>query len=94
MSILQNRLKFKHLERLSKIYIEACSDLLSYLYDLGIESQNTLLSDLFPNRLPGRVPLDKSKLVIDTSPETIRSLKEMIASSDPWNLKIEDSADT
>jgi hypothetical protein len=59
----------------------------SYLYDLNVEIQNTLLINLFPNKAPRRVPLDPKFKVISTEPNEIDSLRKYFEEETDWGKK-------
>ena len=65
-------------------YVAASDDLGSYLYDLNVELQNTLLIGLFPNKAPRRVPLDPKFKVISTEPNEMENLRKYFEEETDW----------
>lgn len=65
-------------------YKAASDDAQSYLYDLTIEAQNNLLSNLFQRRVEQRKPLDPSCKVISTQPKAAERLMHYFEADTPW----------
>lgn len=85
--ITQPLLSHEQLDTLKSLvdrYKAASDDALSYLYDLTIEAQNNLLSNLFQRRVPQRKPLDPSCRVISTQPKAAEELMHYFETNTPW----------
>ena len=52
-----------------------------------VELQNTLLSNLFPNKVPRRKPLDPKHLIISTEPSEIERLQRHSKEDTDWGKK-------
>lgn len=65
-------------------YNQAIGDIISYLYDLTVESQNILLGTLFENRVPPRQPLDPKHVVITTDEESLKKLEKYFNEETAW----------
>ena len=91
--ILQNPLtgeQISELRRLVDSYREAIYDVISYATDLGIEAQNTLLSELFEDsQVELRRPLDSTHKVISTSPEEAQRLIQYFKKETAWGKEKE-----
>ena len=72
------------LEKFVNAYVAASDDLGSYLYDLNVELQNTLLIGLFLNKAPRRVPLDPKFKVISTEPNEMENLRKYFEEETNW----------
>jgi hypothetical protein len=77
----------KELKMLVDAYKAASDDMASYLYDLNIELQNTLLSNLFPQKVPRRKPLDPRCKIISTEPDEIERLQKYFEEETDWGKK-------
>ena len=75
------------LEMLVNAYTAASDGMGSYLYDLNVELQNTLLVNLFPNKAPRRVPLDPKFRVISTEPNEMERLRKYFDQKTDWGKK-------
>ncbi len=75
------------LEKLVNAYNSASDDMGSYLYDLNVEIQNTLLNNLFPNKAPRRKPLDPRFKVISTEAEEIDRLRKYFEEDTNWGKR-------
>ena len=74
--------EFEELERLVEHYLDAVHRFGSYVHDLRVEAQNSLLSDLYPDqRAPRRTPLDPSQKVV-----TVEHADELKAFSETKHL--------
>jgi hypothetical protein len=76
--------QFGELTRLINMYTTASFDLGSYLYDLNVEIQNALLSNLFPNKAPRRVPLDPKMKVVSIDPSESDLLLKYFEEETNW----------
>lgn len=57
--------EFAEIENVAQSYLKVLSDYQGFLYDLGVELQNSLLGDLFPgNPVPVRAPNDPTVIVL------------------------------
>jgi len=72
------------LEKFVDAYVAASDDLGSYLRDLNVELQNTLLIGLFPNKTSRRVPLDPKFKVISTDPNEMENLRKYFEEETDW----------
>jgi hypothetical protein len=72
------------LEMLVEAYSEASGDMGSYLYDLNVELQNTLLGGLFLNKAPRRIPIDLKYNVISTEPDEMERLRKYFEDETDW----------
>jgi hypothetical protein len=72
------------LERLVNAYKTASFDMECYFYDLNVELQNTLLCNLFPNKVPRRKPLDPRFKVISTEPNEMKRLQKYFEEETDW----------
>jgi hypothetical protein len=79
------------LKRLMKEYISASDDMGSYLHDLNVEIQNTLLSNIFPNKAPHRVPLDPKLKVISTDPIESKKLMKYFKEETDWGKEYKET---
>ncbi len=70
--------KLTNLKRLANKYLNECIALQSYIIDLSIESQNSLLYNIFEYRVPIRKPKDPRLLVITTDPKKIKELRKYL----------------
>jgi hypothetical protein len=68
-------------------YKAASDDMGCYLCDLNVELQNTLLSNLFPQKVPRRKPLDPRFKVISTEPDEIEKLQKYFDEETDWGKK-------
>ena len=69
--------QFSSMESHKDTFQESIDQVRNFIFDLGIEAQNHLLSSLFENRLPKREPIDPKFVVIVTEPEdAVRRLRE------------------
>jgi len=75
------------LKMLVDAYKAASDDIGGYLYDLNVELQNTLLSNLFPQKIPCRKPLDPRIKVISTEPNEIERLQKYFEEETDWGKK-------
>lgn len=78
--------QLESLKSLVDRYKAATDDAASYLYDLTIEAQNNLLSNMFQRRLPPRNPLDPSCKVISTQPKAAEQLMHYFETETPWGM--------
>lgn len=76
------------LEKLVNAYTTASDDMISYLYDLNVELQNTLLINLFPNKALRRVPIDPKFKVISTEPNEVERLQKYFNQETDWGKKM------
>lgn len=76
--------QINELERLLAAYTAANFDMGCYLHDLSVELQNTLLSNLFPNKVPRRKPLDPKFKVISTEQDEIERLQKYFEEETDW----------
>ena len=74
------------LQALVENYWQTMSQINAYVYDLKVEAQNNLLSDLFAHRVSPRVPLDPRYKVISTQ---VRQLMNWSITSSPRLLGAE-----
>ena len=75
--------EFEVLDPLVDSYLEAAEDVACYIFDLRVESQNLLLSDLYADqRAPRREPRDPIHKVICT--EHAEALKTYFRNETPW----------
>jgi hypothetical protein len=65
-------------------YSEVSMNLTNYIYDLRVESQNTLLGNLFDGRAQKRKPLDPKYVVISTAPADMQRLEEYFNKKTGW----------
>jgi hypothetical protein len=64
-------------------YMQATEDIGCYLHDLRVESQNTLLKDIYPSRqVPLREPIDPTYRVITSA--NAEELKRYFREETPW----------
>jgi len=75
------------LKMLVDAYKAASDDMGCYLYDLNVELQNALLSNLFPQKVPRRKPLDPRFKVISTEPNEIERLQKYFEEQTDWGKK-------
>jgi|GEM_PF-7022793 len=68
--------KLEQIKILGSSFHDKVSILSSYVSDLGVEAQNTLLGKLFKNRVSKRVPLDPKYVVIATDKKSIEKLEK------------------
>ena len=75
--------EFQELDQLVERYLDAASDVACYIYDLRVEAQNELLSELYPNqRAPRRQPPDPRYRVIAI--ENAEELRTYFRDETPW----------
>lgn len=74
--------QLEELEALSEQFHKEVFDLQSYLHDLSIALQNTLLGPLFEGQVPSRRPKDSIHKVITTDPDSIRTLEKHLLEID------------
>jgi hypothetical protein len=74
----------EQLTKLAERYKEAMDDIVSYVHDLTIESQNNLLSGLFDRRVPLRQPINPKFKVITTHSETAEQLLCYFENETSW----------
>ena len=79
-----DREKTVELQRLIQTYFDCSLNVTTYLYDLKIEIQNTLLSGLFETRIEPRKPLDPKCVVITTEPQSVRELEKYFDEQTSW----------
>ncbi len=74
-----NEVQCENIEKLTNEFIHLVFDLLGYLSDIQIESQNIALGDLFDqSKLESRIPSDPSILVLKSDPKTLQELSDYI----------------
>jgi hypothetical protein len=72
------------LMNLANAYKEAMDEIGCYVYDLKIEAQNNLLSELFECKAPLRQPLDPRFKVISAEPRQAEELVRYFENETPW----------
>ena len=65
-------------------YVEACSILSNYLYDLGLEAQIQYLGALFKEKPQRRKPLDPRYIVVTSDPEDAERLENYFNNETEW----------
>ena len=80
--------EFQELDQLVERYLDAAGDIACYIYDLRVEAQNALLSDLYPNqRAPRREPRDPIYRVVTV--ENAEELKAYFRNETPWGRNMQ-----
>jgi len=77
----------KSLQTASDALIDAASKLSAWAIDFQLEVQALLLSDLFPNSLTHRVPLDPEYFVVSLN--RADALKDYFENRTPWGLEMQ-----
>lgn len=81
---LPNEERCQKLKALIDQYNNSSHDILSYMHDLRVDAQNTLLDKLFDYKLAPRTPTDTKYKVITTEPENIKELKKYFENETAW----------
>jgi hypothetical protein len=76
------------LKHLIDNYYEAMNEIAGYIFDLRVEAQNNLLSNLFQNRVPQRKPLDPKHKVISTDAEVAEQLIRYFEKETAWGANV------
>ena len=80
--------EFQELDQLVERYLDAAGDIACYIYDLRVEAQSALLSDLYPNqRAPRREPRDPIYRVVTV--ENAEELKAYFRNETPWGRNMQ-----
>ena len=72
------------LERLTKEFSQECNKYGEITYDLNVETQNTLLGNLFEHRVAMREPLDPNIWVVTTREPDRTRLEEFFENETDW----------
>lgn len=84
----------EQLEKLVNDFLDADGIFGSYLYDINIEVQNSLLGDLFNTKLQKRKPLDGSIVMSTESEESISYFKNYINSKTKFGIDRQKTEET
>lgn len=81
---IMNEQQLRELRALVETYKNAMDDIGCYIFDLRVEAQNNLLSELFEHRVPSRKPLDPRMKVLSTAPEQLNELMIYFNEQTAW----------
>lgn len=84
--------QLRQISTLTDSYLNALDNIDSYVHDLRVEAQNSLLSGLYPSsKAPCRVPLEAAHLVITF--ENAETLKRHFREDTPWGHHVNEIED-